>query len=193
MTHILKRAGLNAALVFSFTISFMVGPAAATQVKDTSRHLYDRVMEEFKHRDYEAALAGFRFFLELHGQTSLAANAQYWAGECQYRMGRYKDALKSFYNVVSYHPLSPKLASSTLKIGQTYSKLKDRDKARMMYERVVDQYPDSPEAEVARRAIEAETPTADLAAQTSEEGVTAINDSIPPTSDPNAKAPILNH
>ena len=135
--------------------------AAPTQVQDTSRHLYDRVMEEFKHRDYEAALAGFRLFLELHSQTSLAANAQYWVGECQYRMGRYKDALKAFYNVVSYYPLSPKLAASTLKIGQTYTKLKDYDKARMMYERVVDQYPDSPEAEVAKKAIEVETTRAE--------------------------------
>jgi tol-pal system protein YbgF len=130
--------------------------AAPAQVQDTSRHLYDRVMEEFKHRDYEAALAGFRLFLELHGQTSLAANAQYWLGECQYRMGRYKDALKAFYHVVSYYPLSPKLAASTLKIGQTYTKLKDHEKARMMFERVVDAYPESPEAEVARKALEIE-------------------------------------
>jgi tol-pal system protein YbgF len=130
--------------------------AAPAQVHDTSRHLYDRVMEEFKHRDYEAALAGFRLFLELHGQTSLAANAQYWVGECQFRMGRYKEALTAFYNVVSYYPLSQKLAASTLKIGQTYTRLKDHEKARMMFERVVDEYPDSPEAEVARKAIEVE-------------------------------------
>ena len=43
------------------------------------------------------------------------------------------------------------------------SKLKDQEKARMMFERVVDQYPDSPEAEVARKAleIEAEKPEAE--------------------------------
>ncbi|HKT34487.1 MAG TPA: tetratricopeptide repeat protein, partial [Nitrospira sp.] len=98
----------------------------------------------------------FRLFLELHGHTSLAANAQYWVGECQYRMGRYKEALKAFYNVVSSYPLSPKLAASTLKIGQTYNKLKDFEKARMMFERVVDQYPDTSEAEVARKALETE-------------------------------------
>jgi tol-pal system protein YbgF len=142
--------------------------ATPAQVQDTSRHLYDRVMEEFKHRDYEAALAGFRLFLELHGQTALAANAQYWVGECQYRMGRYKDALKAFYNVVSYYPLSPKIAASTLKIGQTYTRLKDHEKARMMYERVVDQYPDSPEAELARKAIEADSARTEPAPQIAE-------------------------
>ena len=113
-------------------------------------------MDEFKHRDYEAAIAGFRLFIELHSQSALAANAQYWIGECQYRTRRYRDALKSFYDVVSNYPLSPKLAASTLKLGQTYTKLGDHEKARLMFDRVVDQYPDSSEAEVARKAIEAD-------------------------------------
>lgn len=139
------------AVLFSLNLAV----AAPSNVQDSSRHLYDRVMEEFKHRDYEAALAGFRFFIELHGQSSLAANAQYWVGECQYRLGRYKEALKSFYHVVSYYPLSPKLVASTLKIGQTYTRLKDHEKARMMYERVIDQYPESAEAELARKALDA--------------------------------------
>lgn len=154
------------ALSFGFPSGML--QAAPTQVQDTSRHLYDRVMEEFKHRDYEAALAGFRLFLELHGQTALAANAQYWVGECQYRMGRYRDALKSFYNVISYYPLSPKLAASTLKIGQTYTRIKDYEKARMMYDRVVDQYPDSPEAELARRALETDSVRAEAPPQPTE-------------------------
>jgi tol-pal system protein YbgF len=143
---------LSGMIVVLFSLNLAV--AAPSNVQESSRHLYDRVMEEFKHRDHEAALAGFRFFLELHGQSSLAANAQYWAGECHYRLGRYKEALKSFYHVVSYYPLSPKLAASTLKIGQTYTRLKDHEKARMTYERVVDQYPESAEAELARKALD---------------------------------------
>jgi tol-pal system protein YbgF len=135
--------------------------AAPQQPQDTSRRLYDRVMAEYNRKDYEAALAGFRFFLALHSQTSLAANAQYWVGECQYRLGRYKDALASFYNVVSYHPLSQKLASSTLRIGQAHAKLGEQEKARMMYDRVLLDYPSSPEAEVARKAIEQATATSE--------------------------------
>jgi tol-pal system protein YbgF len=153
---------LQSALVIAATcvyLSIPVGAAAAPgATQDIARHLYDRVMDEFRQKDYEAALAGFRFFMELHSQSILAGNAQYWIGECEYRLGRYKDALTSFYNVVSYYPLSPKLPASTLKIGQIYTKLHDKEKARMMYERVVDQYPDLAEAEVARRALEAATP-----------------------------------
>lgn len=149
-------------LVILATLTCLSAPvsagAAPGSTQDISRHLYDRVMDEFRQKDYEAALAGFRFFLDLHGHSILAANAQYWIGECEYRLGRYKEALVSFYNVVSYYPLSPKLAASTLKIGQIYTKLHDKEKARMMYERVLDQYPDMAEAEIARRALEAAGP-----------------------------------
>ncbi len=148
-----KCIGILLLLVMFF---FSVGPslAAPTQRQDTTRRLYDRIMDEFKHRDYKAAMAGFQLFVELHSESALAANAQYWIGECQYRMGRYRDALKSFYDVVSNYPLSPKSAASTLKLGQTYTKLGDHETARLMFDRVVDQYPDSSEAEVARKAIE---------------------------------------
>ncbi len=144
-------------ILLSMFLSASPSFAAPAQRQDTTRHLYDRVMDEFKHRDYEAAMAGFLLFIELHSESALAANAQYWIGECQYRMGRYRDALKSFYDVVSNYPLSPKLAASTLKLGQTYTKLGDHEKARLMFDRVVDQYPDSSEAELARKTIEAIT------------------------------------
>ncbi len=142
-------------LLFSLILSTADESLGASgQMRDTSRRLYDRVMEEFKQRDYEAALAGFRLFIELHGQSSLAANAQYWIGECQFRMRRYKDALDSFYNVLMYYPLSQKLPASTLKLGQIYAKLGDPEKARMMFDRVIDQYPGSSEAELAQKAVE---------------------------------------
>jgi tol-pal system protein YbgF len=150
----MTRKIMGTLLVLMALFSADVSIAAPSQMHDTSRRLYDRIMDEFKQRDYEAALAGFRLFIELHGQSALAANAQYWMGECQYRMGRYKDALNSFYNVVLSYPLSPKLAASTLKLGQTYAKLGDQDNARIMFDRVVHQYPDSSESEVARKAME---------------------------------------
>jgi len=145
-------------LVWRFLVLSMLwfpatSAAASPTVPDASRQLYDRVMEEYKHGDYEAALAGFRLFIELHRRSPLAANAQYWIGDCQYRLGRYKEALNSFYNVRAYNPASPKLAASAFKIGQTYSMLGDYHRARLMFDRVLDQYPNGPEAALARKAM----------------------------------------
>ena len=151
---LMPRVTIGLCLVLLSLLSPQVSRAAPDHMHDTSRRLYNRVMEEFKHRDYEAAIAGFRLFIELHSQSSLAANAQYWIGECQFRMRRYNDAVDSFHHVLAHYPLSPKLPASTLKLAQTYTKLGDHDKARSMFSRVLDRFPDSSEAEIARKAIE---------------------------------------
>ncbi|HET6821882.1 MAG TPA: tol-pal system protein YbgF [Anaerolineales bacterium] len=135
-------------------LSFFPQIVAASNVQDTSRHLYDRVMEEFKQGDYEAALAGFRFFIALHPNAALTANAQYWIGECQYRLGRYEEALRSFSSVGSYDPVSQKRPASAFKVGQAYSMLGDYYRARLAFEEVIDQYPGGAEAQLARKAIQ---------------------------------------
>jgi tol-pal system protein YbgF len=157
----MKLYAIGIALVLATLLPTSISTAAPKHTHDTSRRMYDRIMTEFKHREYDAALAGFSLFMELHSQSALAANAQYWIGECQYRMGRYKDALNSFYDVIMNYPLSPKMAASTLKLGQTYIKLGDHDNARVMFDRVVNQYPDSSEADLARRTIELATERGD--------------------------------
>ena len=149
-----RLAILFCVVVFGNTFGFSLQMAAASEQQDSSRHLYDRIMLEFKHGDYNAALAGFKFFLELHCKSAMSSNAQYWIGECEYRLGRYKDALKSFSNVGSINPQSPKLAASAFKIGQTYWMLGDYYRARMTYDEVLDHYPGVAEANLARKAIE---------------------------------------
>ena len=127
--------------------------AAPGQTQDAARRLYDRVMDEYRQRDYHAALAGFRFFLELHGKSGLAPSARYWLGECQYRLGRYEDAMSTFSDLVSYYPSNPKLAATTLKIGMTHTKLGQTDEARITLQRVLEEWPDSMEADVARKEL----------------------------------------
>ena len=133
---------------FSITPAFAIAPPA-----DAPKRFYDRVMEEFQHKDYEAALAGFRLFLELHGQNPLVSNAVYWIGECEYRLGRFHDAVLSFERVITHYPKSQKVASATLKKAMAYEKLRMRNEARILFERVVVQFPYSPEATAAKKAL----------------------------------------
>lgn len=120
---------------------------------DAPKRFYDRVMEEFQRKDYEAALAGFRLFVELHGQSLLASSAVYWVGECEYRLGRFQDAVRSFERVITAYPHSQKVASATLKKAMAYDKLRMKNEARILFERVVVQFPRSPEAEAAKKAL----------------------------------------
>ena len=56
--------------------------------------------------------------------------------------------------VGSINPLSPKLAASAFKIGQTYSMLGDYYRARLTFDEVLDHYPGGAEANLSRKAIE---------------------------------------
>lgn len=127
--------------------------AAPSSKQDHAKRLYDRVMEEFHNKDYEAALAGFRFFLELHGRSPLASSAQYWIGECEYRLGRYREAVASFDKVMMQYRTSPKLAAATLKKALIYQKLGLSNESRILLERVLIQFPDTQEAALARKAL----------------------------------------
>lgn len=133
----------------------VAGPTLAARIQsdDPERHLYDHVMQEFIHRDFAAALAGFQFFLELYGDAPLAPSALYWKGECELRLGRHRDALHSFTAVLSRYPVSSKQAAAALKAGLTYAKLGQPTQSRQMLERVMVQFPNTTEAELARKAL----------------------------------------
>jgi tol-pal system protein YbgF len=140
------------AVFLAFMLLTTAVQAAPTKV-DTAKRLYDRVMQEFQRKDYEAALAGFRFFLELHGRSPLASSAQYWIGECEFRLGRYREAMESFEKMLSRYPSSPKVAAATLKKALTYEKLGHAAQARILLERVLVDFPNTQEAEVAKKTL----------------------------------------
>lgn len=133
--------------------ALLVLPPAVFPADDTAKRLYDRVMSEFQNKDYEAALAGFRLFVELHGQSSLAPSAQYWIGECEYRLGRYGEAVTSFDKVLTSYPSSVKIASATLKKALSFQKLGLANQSRILLERVLVQFPTSQEADLAKKAL----------------------------------------
>lgn len=123
------------------------------QDEQAAKRLYDRVMQEFKRQDYEAALAGYRFFLELYGGTRYAASARYWAGECAYRLGRYEDAIESFSHVLKLSRQKPKLVGATLKMALAYEKLGKTNASRILFERVLNEFSGTPEVSIARKHL----------------------------------------
>lgn len=130
------------------------GLAVPPQAERQTRRLYDRVMAEFQRRDYEAALAGFRFFIELHGDSPLAGSAQYWMGECEFRLGRYQKAIAAFERVRARYPKSPKVASALLKSALSHAKLGQMLESKILLERVRVEFAGSPEARLAGQALQ---------------------------------------
>ncbi len=154
------------------------------QDEEWAKRLYNRVMQEFHKKDYAAALDGFRFFLELYGNSRLAASAQYWVGECEYRLGRYEDAIESFSVVMKVSQQKRKLAGATLKMGLAYEKLGQTQASRILFERLLNDFAGMPEVEIAKRHL-----TSSISAPLHHETEEARNPPITDESGATAAAP----
>jgi tol-pal system protein YbgF len=84
-----------------------------------------------------------------------ADNAQYWIGETFYDQKRFKSALIEFRKVVDNHPDGNKVPDGLLKLGYCYHQLGEVAKAKQVWQQVVQLYPKSNPATLARTKLSA--------------------------------------
>jgi tol-pal system protein YbgF len=116
--------------------------------------LYDRGYTLYHQKHYVDAETSFQRFLQAEPRSELAANAQYWIGECRYSRGDMRGALAAFRETVTRYPQGNKAADALLKAGMSLESLGDREGARDTYQEVLRRYPGTAVAAVAeeRRA-----------------------------------------
>ncbi|UZP68030.1 tol-pal system protein YbgF [Desulfovibrio mangrovi] len=84
---------------------------------------------------------------------SLVPNALYWMGETYYHEKRYAQAVLTFKEVVRRFPKHDKAAASMLKTGFSYEQLGDKSNARFYLQTLIEDYPSSSPAEMARKRL----------------------------------------
>ena len=121
---------------------------------DSAVKAYQAAYDTMKGGDLERALKGFRAFGAQYPRHDLADNAQYWVGECLYADKNFKQALGEFRRVIDDYPDGNKVPDSLLKIALSYQSLGDGPTARYVLAQVVEIFPDSSAARVARERLE---------------------------------------
>ena len=130
-------------------------PVPQTTVKSASDYesQYQQGRQLYNSKQYREAIQLFESLLEQNGSHSLSDNCQYWIGESYYGMGKYQMAIVAFQKVFSF-PQSNKLADAQLKVGLSYWKLNDKERAREELQKLIDNYPSSQYVSIARRSID---------------------------------------
>lgn len=128
-------------------------PAAQPIVQSGAETAYKAALDTFMAHKYKQAEAMFGDFLKKYPKSSLLPNAGYWLGECYYAQKRYDEAILSFQNVVKNYPKHQKAADSLLKTGYSYDKLGDEANARFYLEQVLESYPNTRAAALARAML----------------------------------------
>ena len=94
----------------------------------------------------EEALKVFQKILRLYpNETDIAKNADIGIAKCQFQIGQYKEAVKSFKLIVYKYPKTDVEFEALLWLAQYYLKNADVDSAIDFYKSIIEEFPDSPQ------------------------------------------------
>lgn len=115
--------------------------------------LYDASYQDLTQGKFDLARQGFTEFLRRYPESALADNAQYWIGESYYSQREYVRAVAEFAEVVEKYPAGDKVPASMLKRAYALISLSKRVEAKALLEKLVKQYPNTNEAELAKARL----------------------------------------
>jgi len=130
------------------------GAAAGGPGGGVADELYTAGYSQFNTGNFQAAQQSFQNFLARSPESDLADDAQYWVGECFFSLKDYRRAILEFRKVIDQYPFGNKVPHSFLKIGLSYLALGERDRAAENLETVVEAFPKSDVATVARATLD---------------------------------------
>ena len=127
------------------------------------RHENSRELEATKYREALAKLRDekdlqqskklFSEFKKQYPNSKYQVNAMYWLAEIRARVGEESRALDEFLAVAETFPRSSKAGHALLRVGQLMHKRGDSEKAREVLSRVIQKYPNTDAAQVAKSTL----------------------------------------
>ena len=134
---------------------FISADSSKTSTEDDvdPKALYDTAYLDLSRGNYDLALRGFLEYLKVFPSTEYSDNAQYWIGEIYYAKKEFERAFNEFNIVNTEFPRGDKVSAALLKMGYCLINLNDNSGARQYLNEVVDRFPNSAEAGLARSRL----------------------------------------
>ena len=130
--------------------SMIEGKGTATGAAD----LYKDAYETFQKGNLEGARTKFEAFLKQYPNTKLSDNAQFWIGETYYLKKDYEKAILEYEKAIAKYPEGDKIPAALFKQALAFLELGDKTNARNLLKRVIERYPHSEQAEMAKKRLE---------------------------------------
>ena len=128
--------------------------AAATPQADNPDAMYERGLKQILEQEqFAQGRQVLENFLERYPDHELSVNALYWIGEAYYGEKKYENAILQFQDVIQKYGDHPKAAAALLKQGMAFAALDDIKNARVIMQRLIDNYPLSEEAKKAEEKL----------------------------------------
>lgn len=116
--------------------------------------LYEKAYNYLTLADYDKSADWFETFIERFPQHKYADNSFYWLGEIALVQGDSKTAVSYFAKGLKTFPNGTKAPANLLKIGVAFKQLNNPKHAKSSWNKLVQDYPNTPEAKKARTFLE---------------------------------------
>jgi len=155
-----RLKGLDAKLVSKLTDLEKSIPAKEPPVEPkgpstTAGNLYKDAYETFQKGDLDGGRRKFEAFLKQYPNMELSDNAQFWIGETHFLKKDFEKAILEYEKVIVKYPEGDKVSSALLKQALAFLELGDKTNARNLLKRVTDRFPQTEQAEIAKKKLEA--------------------------------------
>lgn len=124
-------------------------PAASAVGSDQ----FTKAMGLFKAQQYVDAYKAFEQVLAQNPRGDEAAETLFYMGEALFARGEYDLAILDYQKVISNHASHPRTPTALLKQGMSFEKLTDHETAKIIYKKLIADYPESAEASTAEQQL----------------------------------------
>jgi tol-pal system protein YbgF len=116
--------------------------------------LYEKAYSLFKSERYKEAYNTFHDFIDKNPGNSLIPKARFWLAESLFNQKEFELSILEYQKVISDYPKDPNAPVSLLKQGMAFERLKDGETAKIIYRKLVKEYPGSEQARTAQGRLE---------------------------------------
>jgi tol-pal system protein YbgF len=133
------------------------GKEVSVEIKGVSAGagtLYKEAYETFQKGDLEGARRKFEAFLKQYPNTELSDNAQFWIGETYYLKKDFDKAILEYEKAIAKYPEGDKIPAALFKQALAFLELGDKGNGRNLLRRLIERYPQSDQADMAKKKLE---------------------------------------
>lgn len=131
-------------------------PPVAVPVPEEGQAIFRAAQLDRDRGNIELARDGFREFLDRYDRSELADDALYWLGDLAYGEDGFSEALDQFQLLLANYPFSNRCPAAMLKTAYCLQALGRVEASHTKLEKLIDVYPQSSEAALARERLESE-------------------------------------
>jgi tol-pal system protein YbgF len=115
--------------------------------------LYEKAYSYYQKGDLKNAKKFFEEYIKNFPKGKWIGQAYFWIGEIYFKEKNYEEAILNYQKLIElpgWHPLKP---SAMLKQAQAFKALGDIEAYKILLKKLINQYPQSKEAEVAKKLL----------------------------------------